>query len=590
MKKKIFFIFFIMILLCFFYINSIFATGNYNSSKSILGGLSDYLDRNYYYLQDGAEKKFDDPKDELDELLSHILGYAMTSSTEYREKYKEILEYSDLEWDSSTKEDFFDSNEVIQKILKDYGVSDNEYEELKNYFLYGPNGDEGLNYIMTDCICEYNEETGKSEQIIIDPSEATELKSELINETISGNGSTSTEDYDGAEAALIELLKELQEYASTNTDGNITYQEKYKELLKYSGELINAYTGEDFFDVNERIQTLLAQYGIQKSTQAYEVLKSNFVAQLNSIIANDIYGFNEETQQFENKYIDPTSSTATSLIAEATDEVLNGGQSQQPPQTNNNPQYSGETAESLWQLAINFLHKGSSEESLDLEKASKPFVEIGQLLTTVAIIVLTIATLVMGIKYMMATPDKKATIKKQLIGLIASALVIFSAYTIWSIAVNLLSESVEGEPSKPIETTSTPITTSTSTPYTPGTSLEDPQRYFLNLMYLANETGNERLEEILNFYSNYQTYHKDDVTITKEDRDKVNTMIEDINKMVENGLEESYKKEIEWLLKELKDIAKKPIPTPVQINTPEQSKPPTSSKPEETPNVTPNPS
>ena len=254
------------------------------------------------------------------------------------------------------------------------------------------------------------------------------------------------------------------------------------------------------------------------------------------------------------------------------------------------PSYKGETAESLWQLAINFLHKGSSEESLDLEKVSKPFVKIGQLLMTVAIVVLTIATLVMGIKYMIATPDKKATIKKQLIGLIVSALVIFSAYTIWSIAVNLLTESVEGEPSKPIETTSTPITTSTSTPSTPETSLEDPQRYFLNLMYLANETGNERLEEILNFYSNYQTYHKDDVTITKEDRDKVNTMIEDINKMVENGLEESYKKEIEWLLKELKDIAKKPIPTPVQINTPEQSKPPTSSKPEETPNVTPTPS
>ena len=64
---------------------------------------------------------------------------------------------------------------------------------------------------------------------------------------------------------------------------------------------------------------------------------------------------------------------------------------------------------------------------------------------TVAIIVLTIATLVMGIKYMMATPDKKATIKKQLIGLIASALVIFSSYTIWSIASNLLMQSAEGE-------------------------------------------------------------------------------------------------------------------------------------------------
>ena len=126
----------------------------------------------------------------------------------------------------------------------------------------------------------------------------------------------------------------------------------------------------------------------------------------------------------------------------------NSGLTSQPlplNQINGNSSYSGETAESLWQLATNFLHKGSSEESLDLEKASKPFVEIGQLLMTVAIIVLTIATLVMGIKYMMATPDKKATIKKQLIGLIASALVIFSAYTIWSIASNLLMQSVEGE-------------------------------------------------------------------------------------------------------------------------------------------------
>ena len=128
------------------------------------------------------------------------------------------------------------------------------------------------------------------------------------------------------------------------------------------------------------------------------------------------------------------------------------------------PSYKGETAESLWQLAINFLHKGSSEENLDLEKASKPFVEIGQLLMTVAIIVLTIATLVMGIKYMMATTDKKATIKKQLIGLIVSALVIFSAYTIWEIASNLLMQSVEGEdqtqhggstPQTPVQTDNT---------------------------------------------------------------------------------------------------------------------------------------
>ena len=94
---------------------------------------------------------------------------------------------------------------------------------------------------------------------------------------------------------------------------------------------------------------------------------------------------------------------------------------------------------------------------------------------TVAIIVLTIATLVMGIKYMMATPDKKATIKKQLIGLIASALVIFSAYTIWSIASNLLMQSAEGEGQT--QTPQTPVQTD-NTQKIMNTFCENIERYY----------------------------------------------------------------------------------------------------------------
>lgn len=240
------------------------------------------------------------------------------------------------------------------------------------------------------------------------------------------------------------------------------------------------------------------------------------------------------------------------------------------------PSYTGETAENLWQLAINFLNKGSSEESLDLEKASKPFVEIGQLLMTVAVIILTIVTLVMGIKYMMASPDKKATIKKQLIGLIVSALVIFSAYTIWSIAVNLLTESVEGEPSTQTPTIpnqSQSQTTTTTT--TPPTSLTTEQQHYLDLSYIANTT-NPELWDILDFYTDYNNKN----TITAQERQQALEMKDELENM-DIGSVGGAKT---WLLNELQEIANKPTPTPTPTQTPGPSRPPTTQTP--TPVVT----
>ena len=248
------------------------------------------------------------------------------------------------------------------------------------------------------------------------------------------------------------------------------------------------------------------------------------------------------------------------------------------------PSYKGETAESLWQLAINFLHKGSSEESLDLEKVSKPFVKIGQLLMTVAIVVLTIATLVMGIKYMIATPDKKATIKKQLIGLIVSALVIFSAYTIWSIAVNLLTESVEGEPSTQTPTipnqSQSQTTTTTPTPPTPTTSLTTEQQHYLNLSKIANTT-NPELWDILDFYTDYNNKN----TITAQERQQALEMKDELENM-DIGSVGGAKT---WLLNELQEIANKPTPTPTQTQTPGPSRPPTTPTPTPTQTQTPGP-
>jgi hypothetical protein len=51
-----------------------------------------------------------------------------------------------------------------------------------------------------------------------------------------------------------------------------------------------------------------------------------------------------------------------------------------------------------------------------------------------------IVTLYMGIKYITATPDSQARLKQQLIGLVVSGIVIFGAYFIWKIVVNIVSK------------------------------------------------------------------------------------------------------------------------------------------------------
>lgn len=56
----------------------------------------------------------------------------------------------------------------------------------------------------------------------------------------------------------------------------------------------------------------------------------------------------------------------------------------------------------------------------------------------IAIIVLLIVTAVMGIKYMVADPQEQGKLKQQLVGLVVSAAVIFGAFTIWQITVNIM--------------------------------------------------------------------------------------------------------------------------------------------------------
>lgn len=86
--------------------------------------------------------------------------------------------------------------------------------------------------------------------------------------------------------------------------------------------------------------------------------------------------------------------------------------------------------------ANDFIDKGA-ETSIDYEKVTDEFVDLGQILTMIGVGVMVAVTTYMGIKYLTAGPEAQAKLKVQLIGVVVSGVVIFGAYGIWSIVLKM---------------------------------------------------------------------------------------------------------------------------------------------------------
>jgi len=93
--------------------------------------------------------------------------------------------------------------------------------------------------------------------------------------------------------------------------------------------------------------------------------------------------------------------------------------------------------------ADGFLKAGSGNTT-NLASAMQPtIISVGNILTTIGLAVVLTGILIIGIKYMMASPEEAAKLKGQLVGLVISAIVIFGAWGIWSLVVQIL-ESLTG--------------------------------------------------------------------------------------------------------------------------------------------------
>lgn len=98
--------------------------------------------------------------------------------------------------------------------------------------------------------------------------------------------------------------------------------------------------------------------------------------------------------------------------------------------------------DSIRKSADDFVNAGEKQQLISTDKIIENVVPIGQMLTTLGVVVLFGALLILGIKYMMAQPEERGKLKQQLIGVVVSGVVIFGAYTIWRLVYNFFDETL----------------------------------------------------------------------------------------------------------------------------------------------------
>lgn len=105
-----------------------------------------------------------------------------------------------------------------------------------------------------------------------------------------------------------------------------------------------------------------------------------------------------------------------------------------------------------------------------------------KLLMAVGIIVMFIVGTIIGIQYMVASAEDKAKVKESLVPYIIGCFVIFGAFTIWSIAVNIGQDITGGGTGASTPVVSQPTCSNCNNPQPAGAPLKDTCYYCNNPM------------------------------------------------------------------------------------------------------------
>lgn len=94
----------------------------------------------------------------------------------------------------------------------------------------------------------------------------------------------------------------------------------------------------------------------------------------------------------------------------------------------------------LQSMANQFEQTGKNNAAIDVNQIAAIISPLASILMGFGSVVLVVVTAVIGVKYMAATPDGRAKLKTQLIGIAVSAIVLFGAYGIWQIAYTIMTD------------------------------------------------------------------------------------------------------------------------------------------------------
>ena len=108
----------------------------------------------------------------------------------------------------------------------------------------------------------------------------------------------------------------------------------------------------------------------------------------------------------------------------------------------NSVKAASENAVSIWQTAKDWLNLGESERANSVmnESSFGGIEDLSGLLFGAGIFVSAIVGTIIGIKFMLVSPDEKANLKKDLIPYIAGTVIILGALGIWKLAVTIFED------------------------------------------------------------------------------------------------------------------------------------------------------
>lgn len=100
------------------------------------------------------------------------------------------------------------------------------------------------------------------------------------------------------------------------------------------------------------------------------------------------------------------------------------------------------TIDEIFTGADEFLEKGGGETgvnaTIDDTALSETSDFLYNLLLGISMFIAVIVGMILGIKYMLATSEEKADIKQTLPAYIVSCVVVFGAFTIWKVVINII--------------------------------------------------------------------------------------------------------------------------------------------------------